>query len=70
MYKDTNSKLKSLIIKPIYNPKKNLTLLQKRLMKEHQKYHTKRHLQEMNKLMKKGYCFQQAHDITIKKIGK
>ncbi len=39
-------------------------------MKEHKKHHTKKHLDEMTKLMKKGYCFQQAHDLTMKKVGK
>ena len=61
---------KGKMIKPMYKPKKDLSVLQKRLMKEHKKHHTKPHLEEMKKLMKKGFCFQQAHDLTIKKVGK
>ena len=54
-------------IKPLYKPKKDLSLLQKRLLKEHSKYHSKKHINEMKLLMKKGYCFQQSHDLTQKK---
>jgi len=57
-------------VNPLYKPKKQLSILQKRLMKEHKKHHTKEHLSMMKKLMLEGYCFQQAHDITMKKIGK
>ena len=57
-------------IMPMYKPKRELSVLQKRLMKEHKKHHTKKHLEEMKKLMLKGFCFQQAHDMTMKKIGK
>tara|TARA_R110001632_G_scaffold29349_2_gene78018 strand:+ start:1379 stop:1588 length:210 start_codon:yes stop_codon:yes gene_type:complete len=56
--------------KPLYKPKKQLSLLQKRLMTSHKEHHTEEHLKMMKKLMLDGYCFQQAHDITIKKIGK
>jgi len=56
--------------KPLYKPKKQLSILQKRLMTEHKKHHTKEHLGSMKDLMMQGYCFQQAHDITMKKIGK
>lgn len=56
--------------KPLYPPKKQLSILQKRLMKEHKKHHTEDHLKSMKELMLKGYCFQQAHEITMKKIGK
>ena len=57
-------------MKPMYKPKKDLSVLQKRLMKEHKKHHTKKHLDMMKELMLKGFCFQQAHDMTMKKIGK
>ena len=57
-------------IKPMYKPKKQLSILQKRLMKEHSKHHTKKHLDMMKKLMLQGMCLQQAHDITMKDIGK
>ena len=56
--------------KPMGKPKKELTKGQKELMKEHKVHHTPKHMTEMRKLMKKGFCFQQAHDITMKKIGK
>ena len=62
-------KIVKKIVKPLYKKKKNLSLLQKRLMIEHKKHHTKAHLLMMKKLMLGGYCFQQAHSITMKKIG-
>jgi len=55
---------------PMFKPRKSLSILQKRLMNEHKKHHSKKHLEEMKKLMLKGYCFQQAHKITMKKVGK
>ena len=67
MYK---SKTKVVSKKPLYKPRKTLSKLQKDLMIAHKKNHTPEHMKEMSKLMIKGYCFQQAHDITIKKIGK
>jgi len=70
MPKDTDNKNKKKIPKPLYKKKKDLSVLQKRLMNEHKKHHTKEHLTMMRKLMKDGYCFQQAHQITMKKIGK
>ncbi len=57
-------------IKPLDKPRKNLSVLQKRLMKAHKEHHSKEHMKEMKKLMLQGYCFQQAHTITMKKIGK
>ena len=56
--------------KPLYKPRKDLSKLQKDLMKTHKEQHTKEHMKMMKNLMLKGYCFQQAHGITIKKIGK
>tara|TARA_R110000803_G_scaffold80823_1_gene146675 strand:+ start:806 stop:976 length:171 start_codon:yes stop_codon:yes gene_type:complete len=55
-------------MKPVFKPKKVLDTTQKELMKEHKKHHTKKHLDEMKKLMLKGYCFQQAHQIAKKNI--
>jgi len=57
-------------MKPIYSKKKELSKGQKDLMKEHKSHHTKKHMDMMVKLMKEGYCFQQAHTLTMKKIGK
>jgi hypothetical protein len=56
--------------KPVGKPKKELTLGQKQLMRDHRSHHTKKHMAEMKKLLLKGYCFQQSHDIVMKKIGK
>ena len=57
-------------VKPMYKPKKDLSILQKRLMKEHKKHHTKKHLDRMKELMLQGHCLQSAHDIAIKEVGK
>ena len=56
--------------KPLYKPRKDLSKLQKDLMKSHKANHTPAHMKMMKNLMLKGYCFQQAHAISIKKIGK
>tara|TARA_Y100000114_G_C11580038_1_gene240597 strand:+ start:285 stop:539 length:255 start_codon:yes stop_codon:yes gene_type:complete len=56
--------------KPIMKPRKELSKGQKELMKEHKPNHTPAHNKNMVKLMKMGYCFQQAHDLTMKQIGK
>ncbi len=71
-YKNTNasSTRKVKMPKPVGRARKELTKGQKELMLEHKQHHTAKHMTEMRKLMKKGYCFQQAHDITMKKIGK
>ena len=42
----------------------------KALMKEHSLHHTKKHMDEMRKLMKRGITFNEAHNATMKKIGK
>ena len=56
--------------KPLYKPKKDLTKLQKDLMRNHKKHHTKKHLDKMKELMLQGYCFQQAHELSMKSVGK
>ena len=58
------------MMKPLYKPRKSLSVLQKQLMKSHKEHHTKEHMKEMKRLMLLGYCFQQAHELTMKKIGK
>lgn len=55
---------------PMMKPKSMLSKGQKELMSEHKEHHTKEHMNLMKKLMLKGYCFQQAHDITMKAVGK
>ena len=57
-------------MKPVFKPKKNLTKTQKDLMKIHAKHHSRKHLGLMTRFMKEGYCFQQAHEKTMKYIGK
>ena len=56
--------------KPMYKPKKQLSLLQTRLMKTHKKFHTEKHIKKMKQLMLQGHCLQSAHDIAIKQVGK
>ena len=57
-------------IKPLNKPKKNLSMMQTRLLKEHSKYHSKKHIERMKKLMLEGYCLQQSHSIASKIVGK
>ena len=57
-------------MKPLFKPKKQLSQSQKDLMKTHGKLHSKKHLEEMKKQMLKGFCFQQSHQIAMKKYGK
>jgi len=51
-------------------PKKELTKVQKDLMKEHKQHHTKKHMDMMKKAMLSGLCFQDAHAIAMRKVGK
>jgi hypothetical protein len=51
-------------------PKKMLSKRQKELMKTHSEHHSKVHLDLMKDLMKKGFCFEQAHEIAQKVAGK
>lgn len=39
-------------------------------LETHKKYHTKKHMDYMIRLIKQGKSLRQAHNITIKKIGK
>ena len=57
-------------MKPLFKPRKELSKTQKELMKEHKVHHTRAHMDSMKKLMLEGYCFQQAHNLTMKKVGK
>jgi len=56
--------------KPMYKPKKQLSILQRRLMKEHKKFHSEKHIKKMKQLMLQGHCLQSAHDIAMKQVGK
>jgi len=66
-----DGKKKSLTLpEPMMKPKKMLSKRQKNLMKTHSKHHTKKHLDLMTNLMKQGFCFEQAHELAMKKVGK
>jgi hypothetical protein len=58
------------IPEPMMKPVTRLSKTQSTLMKEHADHHTKLHMDLMKKMMKMGYCFQQAHDLTMKLVGK
>ena len=58
------------------NPKpsgkaRDLTKTEKDLLKDHEKHHTKKHMDEMKKFMKAGKgCFADAHKHAMQKVGK
>jgi len=68
--KPMEKKMVAVIMKPMMKPKKDLSARQKALMKEHKAHHTKKHMDMMTKLMKQGHCFEQAHEKTMKSVGK
>ncbi len=39
-------------------------------MKRHAKHHTKKHMNEMEKLMRDGLTFTEAHEQAMKNVGK
>ena len=47
-----------------------LTDKQKEKLKMHSVHHTKKHMDEMKKLMKQGKTFGEAHKVAMKKVGK
>ena len=51
---------------------KDLTQRQKVALARHKKKgtHTRKHMEEMRNLMLKGKTFTEAHNITMKKVGK
>ena len=51
---------------------KTLTQRQKDALARHKKKgtHTRKHMEEMKKLMLKGKTFTEAHNLTMKKVGK
>jgi hypothetical protein len=55
---------------PVFKPKKELSKVQKDLMREHKFHHTKKHMDMMKKLMLQGFCFQQAHKLSMQRVGK
>jgi len=56
--------------KPVNKPRKDLSKRQKDLMKTHKEHHTPAHLRKMRKLMKDGFCFEQAHEMAMRSVGK
>ena len=62
--------VKTSEMKPLNKPRKQLSKLQVEFMKEHSKKHSPAHNKEMRRLMKKGWCIQMSHKLTMKKIGK
>ena len=55
---------------PFMKAKKMLSKRQKDLMKTHSEHHSKEHLELMKDLMKKGFCFEQSHELAGKAVGK
>ena len=47
-----------------------LTTRQKNLLDKHSEHHSVKHMEEMKKLMLKGKTFNEAHNLTMKKVGK
>ena len=47
-----------------------LTKRQQATLKKHSVHHTKKHMNEMRKLMRSGKTFTQAHKAATKKVGK
>ncbi len=68
--KKNNKEKKMKLEKPVNKERKTLSPRQKDLMKVHKEHHTKEHLDLMTKLMKKGFCFEQAHAAAQKAVGK
>ena len=52
--------------------KKELAARQKTALPNHKKKgtHTRKHMEEMKKMMLKGKTFTEAHNLTMKKVGK
>ena len=57
-------------MKPLFKPKKDISKIQKDLIKTHSKHHTKKHIDLMIKFMKQGFCFQQAHQKANNLVGR
>ena len=52
-------------MKPLLKPRKELSKVQKELLKTFAKSHSKRHIGLMNRFMKEGFCFQQAYQKAL-----
>jgi len=69
-YHTDKKETKTKMIKPLNKPRKQLSKLQKEYMVKHSKLHSSEHNKEMIKLMKAGYCIEQAHKLSMKNVGK
>ena len=49
---------------------KKLTKRQEEALERHSIHHTKKHMNEMRKLMLGGKTFTEAHKMAMKKVGK
>jgi len=49
---------------------KKLTQRQTDTLKRHSIHHTRKHMTEMRKLMRKGKTFTESHKIAMTKVGK
>ena len=47
-----------------------LTKRQLATLDKHKKHHSKKHMQEMKRLMNKGLSFTEAHRVAMKNVGK
>ena len=47
-----------------------LTKRQEAALSRHSKHHTKKHMSEMRKMMRKGKTFTESHKMIQKKIGR
>jgi hypothetical protein len=46
-----------------------LTKRQLSTLDKHKKHHSKKHMQEMKRLMNKGLSFTEAHRVAMKNVG-
>jgi hypothetical protein len=51
-------------------PLKALTPAQKDKLKKHSVHHTKKHMEQMRKDMRKGLSFSKAHQKAMKDVGR
>jgi len=71
--KDAKNKFEEMPNKPKENMKSTgqLSKRQKEILKTHKEHHTKLHIDLMKYLMtKKNYCFEIAHQLAKKIVGK
>ena len=70
--KDDKPKMMIVVMKKNekMKPKKELSKVQKDLMKEIKSKHSKEHMDVMKKAMLSGLCIQEAHAMAMKKVGK